>query len=389
MLNNKKIPKGWEIFKLGKMSMRYGENLPTSEMKEHGFPVFGANGEIGYNNNFNYENSKVLVSCRGENSGVINISKPYSFITNNSIVLEEEGEFNIYFLAYSLEVFDTKKTVSGSAQPQVTINDLSKFEILKPDLNEQEKIVEVIKPLERKIELTQSLIAKYENIKQGMMQDLLSGRKRINEKGEWYEETSFIKVNEKLIPKSWEKVVLGKEIEVLSGCPFDSELFNENSEGLPLIRIRDILDSSVETFYNGHYEDKYIVKYGDILIGMDGDYHINKWKNKKALLNQRILMIKQKEGSKININYIYYFLKPFLKKIHDITPATTVKHLSVFDITKAEIFIPSLEEQIEFSKILENIDKKIEGEKENVKKFKELKKGLMQDLLTGKVRVKV
>jgi len=108
------------------------------------------------------------------------------------------------------------------------------------------------------------------------------------------------------------KIKIGGHIKIIPGFPFNSAHFNSDGEGFPLIRIRDLLASKIETFYKGDYSAEFLIDEGDVLIGMDGDFHIVKWKNKrKALLNQRIMKVAQKEGAKINIGYFYYFLFPF------------------------------------------------------------------------------
>lgn len=95
------------------------------------------------------------------------------------------------------------------------------------------------------------------------------------------------------------KINIGEHIRIIPGFPFNSAHFNTDGEGLPLIRIRNLLTSKIETFYKGEFPKEYLIKEGDILIGMDGDFHVVKWRNRtKALLNQRVMKVAQKEGAK-------------------------------------------------------------------------------------------
>ena len=98
---------------------------------------------------------------------------------------------------------------------------------------------------------------------------------------------------------NWKELHIGNEVNILSGHPFDSKKFNTDKEGKPLIRIRDILESSISTYFSGSYSDTFLIKKEDILVGMDGDFHVAKWNNIDALLNQRILKVHQKKGAKI------------------------------------------------------------------------------------------
>lgn len=152
---------------------------------------------------------------------------------------------------------------------------------------------------------------------------------------------------------------------------------------MPLIRIRDLLTSKIETFYKGEYLNEFVIEEGDILIGMDGDFHVVKWKNKrKALLNQRIMKVAQKEGAKISIDYFFYFLFPFLKDVWEKTAATTVKHLSTYDVSDAEVDFPEFELQSQIAKILSTCDSVIEKTQAAIAKYKAIKQGMLHDLFT-------
>ena len=182
---------------------------------------------------------------------------------------------------------------------------------------------------------------------------------------------------------------IGEHINITTGYPFDSSHFNTSGEGLPLIRIRDLLESKIETYYDGNFTKEYLIGLDDILIGMDGDFHIVKWKNNvKGLLNQRIMKVSQKEAAKININYFYFFLTPFLKDIWERTGATTVKHLSTFDISRATAEFPSINEQYKIADILSVTDSVIEKTQTAIDKYKAIKKGMLNDFFIRGIDIK-
>jgi len=93
----------------------------------------------------------------------------------------------------------------------------------------------------------------------------------------------------------WGRVRLKEVATILNGYPFESERFNK-SGGTPLIRIRDILSGSTETFYDGDFDSQFLVKHGEILIGMDGDFHCEPWTGEPALLNQRVCKVTPDES---------------------------------------------------------------------------------------------
>ena len=149
-------------------------------------------------------------------------------------------------------------------------------------------------------------------------------------------------------------VTLGKHIDILSGCAFPSSGFNRNN-GVPLIRIRDILSGKTETYYEGSYDLKYLIKKGDLLVGMDGDFNREYWKGTDALLNQRVCKITPNPET-LDKNFLYHFLQKELDKIHATTDVVTVKHLSVKKIQDIEIRLPSLKEQKRIAAILDKAD---------------------------------
>ena len=146
------------------------------------------------------------------------------------------------------------------------------------------------------------------------------------------------------IPESWEWCNLFDFIDVLYGYPFDSEKFNEDRQGTPLIRIRDILPSSTRTYTTEKTDKKYIIKRGDMLVGMDGNFNVRFWSGNNAYLNQRVCKIKTIDKY-LYQKYLFYFLPYELENIFDNVSYTTVKHLSDKHLKKMRIPLPPLAEQ--------------------------------------------
>ena len=188
------------------------------------------------------------------------------------------------------------------------------------------------------------------------------------------------------VPKHWE-VLRGKYVlNILSGFPFDSQKFEFEDNGvyMPLIRIRDINGSSTEVYYSGSYPIESVVKTGEVLIGMDGDFNISKWKGTNALLNQRVC--KLREDSSMNTHYAFYMLSSPLKAINSVTYATTVKHLSVYDIYNAFIPVPPISEQAAIATYLDThcakIDNLISIQQKRIALLQELKQSVITHAVT-------
>ena len=146
---------------------------------------------------------------------------------------------------------------------------------------------------------------------------------------------------------------LSEVITIQNGYAFASKKFTAE-EGMPLIRIRDLKNGiTTQTKYSGEYDEAYLVKSGDLLIGMDGEFKCYEWKGSPALLNQRVCRI-QNINETFDLKYLYYGINSYLKAIEDVTGFTTVKHLSSSTILNIEFPIPSLEKQRDIVKKLDS-----------------------------------
>ena len=182
-------------------------------------------------------------------------------------------------------------------------------------------------------------------------------------------------------------VKLGDVCEVQNGFAFDSKCFSSTPQsGMPLIRIRDILRGWTETYYTGEYNPDYIVRKGDFLIGMDGDFNIGQWKSDDALLNQRVCRLIPSE--KINVKFLYYYLPTELQKINDDTTYATVKHLSSKQVKSIRIPQLTLSEQQYIVDILDAEFAKIDALKENAEKNLQNAKDLFQAVLRKELEPK-
>lgn len=144
--------------------------------------------------------------------------------------------------------------------------------------------------------------------------------------------------------QGWKIRNLKEFLEVQNGYAFNSKLFN-NSEGMPLIRIRDLKNSiDTSTNYIGEYDSKYVVKKGDFLIGMDGEFGCFEWAGDDALLNQRVCRLQEFRNDLLP-KFLFYGINKYLKEIEDVTTYTTVKHISSKQIKEILFPIPPFEEQ--------------------------------------------
>lgn len=278
----------------------------------------------------------------------------------------------------------------GGGQPNISQDTIKKLKIVIPPIIEQAAIATYLDTycakIDNLISIQQKRIALLQELKQSVITHAvtkgLNPNVEMKPSGvEWIGD----------VPKHW-KILRGKYVlNILSGFPFDSQKFEFEDNGvyMPLIRIRDINCRSTEVYYSGSYPIESVVKTGEVLIGMDGDFNISKWKGTNALLNQRVC--KLREDSSMNTHYAFYMLSSPLKAINSVTYATTVKHLSVYDIYNVFIPVPPIPEQAAIASYLDHkcatIDASISNAQHQIELLQEYKQSLITEVVTGKRKV--
>lgn len=186
------------------------------------------------------------------------------------------------------------------------------------------------------------------------------------------------------IPQDWECKRFRFCGDVQYGYPFNSDYFSSEETGFPLIRIRDITSGEIATYYEGTYPDEYIVKSGDVLVGMDGDFNVRVWANCDALLNQRCCRVL--DSQQINKRFMAYYLPHYLKVINDLTWSTTVKHLLADDINNIYVAYPQMCEQQAIADFLDTqcakIDSIIADIEKQIETLQKYKKSLITEAVT-------
>lgn len=173
------IPKDWKVGLLGdKIKIAYGKNLPTNKLLDVGYDVFGGNGKIGYFDQYIYETRQVLIACRGAASGAINQSTPKAFITNNSLILEtnQNSLLTFSYIKGFMKRADLSPFVTGSAQPQVTIENIKMFKLLIPPKAVIDAYEDIVKIFEDKIQSNIYCINSFTGIRNTLLPRLISGK---------------------------------------------------------------------------------------------------------------------------------------------------------------------------------------------------------------------
>lgn len=374
---NKILPLGWKEKKLGEFfKVASGEFLSNKDMKENSYPVYGGNGITGWHSLYNTNEKRIVIGRVGAYCGCVYVTEDKAWITDNALYIKEKKyDFNDKFMFYKLRYLNLNKYADKNAQPLISGSKLYEIVATMPeDKKEQEKIAQILSKVDENIEKTTEAIAKYKQIKKGLMVDLLTGKIRIKN-GKWVEETDF-KYVEGIgnIPKEWELKSIGDTLKIKHG---KNQKEVEDKNGL-----YPILGSGG----NIGFSNKYLYSKESVLIGRKGTI------NKPQFINTPFWTIDTLFYSEIKKQYVAKFIyyKFINIKWTKYNEASGVPSLSASTIEKIKYSMPSEKaEQQMISNVLEKQDQLIEKEEQYLKKLQKLKSGLMDDLLTGRKRVNI
>ena len=392
-IEEKELPKGWEVKKLGEVcDIVYGKGLPIKELKSSGYPVFGANGIIGFNDKFLFEEPQVLISCRGAASGKINLSPPKCYVTNNSLVLDikKKDELDRNYLFFALNIANKTKLVTGTAQPQVTINNAVELEIPLSPLPEQQKIVAKIEELFSELENGKKELliaqAKLKTYRQSLLKWAFEGR--LTNKN----------LKEGELPKGWEVKKLGEVTSVLGdglhGTPQycdQGEYYFINGNNLTDGRI-EIKENTKRVKFDEFKKYKKPLNEKTILVSINGTLGYTAFYNdEKVMLGKSACYFNVLDF--VDKYYIRHFLTSnnFIKYANKNATGSTIKNVGLKTMRELQIAIPPLPEQQKIVAILESkltiCDAIEETIKTSIKQGEALRQSILKKAFEGQLIV--
>jgi type I restriction enzyme S subunit len=300
-------------------------------------------------------------------------------------------EFLFYALKPAITSLLSTSTVATTIA-SLRASDLKKVHILIPNRPEQKKIAAILSSVDDAIQATQAVIYQTHRVKQGLMQHLLT-------RGIGH--TRFKQTEIEEIPEEWELIPFNQVLDVRSGKGF--RLGEYVNEGIKLLRIDNVSWGEITwdsiAYLPTHYADEYselLLKEGDILLALNRPITQGKLKlailkreDSPAILYQRVGKILFKNDNMLN-NFVFhllnYSLPPF---IMEQSVGSDQPFINITALRKLKLPIPTLNEQHKIAAILDENDECIETHNKYLEHLFNLKHGLMQDLLTGRVRVKL
>jgi type I restriction enzyme S subunit len=393
---NNTVPDGWAVKGIGELvTLKYGKS-PKEIFDDDGkYPVIGTGGVTGTTSSYLHEGGTTVIGRKGT------INKP-SYVDGRFWAIdttyfgEKYRDADPKWFYYSLSSFDLAKYNEASGVPSLNRDTLNAIQILKPPLPEQQKIATILSSVDNVIETTRAQIDKLKDLKTGMMQELLT-------KGIGHTEFKDSPVGR--IPAGWEVSSLDQLVTIKHGYAFEGAYFrsvptpyllltpgNFNKDGR-------LYFGPKTKYYDGPVPDDFILKNGDVLVVMTdltkemtilGNTIILKSPN-TVLHNQRIGKVVSLKENVLSPDYLCMVMNSDRVKSHikDTATGTTVRHTSPTKILEPLIPIPSISEQAKITDIFRSLNNKVALVESKLAAHKIIKKALMQDLLTGKVRVQV
>lgn len=405
----------------------YGKSLPQHKRVKGETPVFGSNGCVDFHNESHVETHGLIIGRKGS-VGEVHLSEVPFWPIDTSFYVTKDSLEELYFAYYLLKSLGLNKMNSDSAVPGLNRDNAHALKIKIPKLEEdRKKLGKWIAEFDKKIKLNNQINQTLEAMAQAIFKSWFVDFEPVKAKmavlqaggsqaeaelaammaisGKTAELLSTMRTTQPEayqqltqtaalfpaamqeselgeIPMGWESASVYEISDVIYGAPFKSNLFNTQGNGLPLIRIRDLVDESPGVYTEETHPKGYLVQNGDLLVGMDGEFRPYIWGGNHAWMNQRICCFKPK--NEINSFFIKHSITNQLNHLEKTATATTVIHLGKGDIDRFSYMKPLNIELIEkYSLIVNGLYNLIVVNKISVKSLTSLRDALLPKLLSG------
>ena len=351
-------------------------------------PLYGSGGLMSHVDEALYSGEAILLPRKGTLSNIMYVNESFWTVDTMYYAVVNDKLADAFYLYSYLSQLDLSNLDSGSTLPSMTKSAYESIVVKLPDLRIQKAVATILFNIRKKLETNNQINQELEAMAKTLYDYWFVQFDYPDQNGKPYKSSGGKMVyNQDLkreIPEGWGVENLFDVAEVQYGYPFSTDYFNSTGEGVPVIRIRDILGNDITNYSTEEVEDKYRINVGDVLIGMDGNFHMNYWIKENCYLNQRVVKV---NSDKLPNMVLKYQIEPFIKLREKSVSRTTVGHLSDKDLKAINVILPkdkclsSIFEK--FESILENI---IINQQQN-QELTQLRDWLLPMLMNGQVKV--
>lgn len=286
---------------------------------------------------------------------------------------------------------------SGSVVSHIRVGDCFKFKLRLPPLAIQKGIAELLGALDDRITLLRETNATLEAIAQALFKSWFVDFDPVRAKMEGRTPEGMDEATAALFPDGFETSELGEVprgwrvgsvydiSKVIYGAPFASKLFKAAPPGRPLVRIRDLKDERPGVFTEENHPKGYLLKPGDIAVGMDGEFRAYIWGGETAWLNQRVCVFHPINGA--CSAFVRLSIAPLLAAVEASETATTVIHLGKSDIDRFRVILPSSTVLHAFAAVAESVYERLVLNKQKAQTLSTLRDTLLPRLISGQLRL--
>ena len=286
----------------------------------------------------------------------------------------------LYYLLSQDSFFDyVMSGAKGCKMPRGDKSQILRWDIDLPNLEEQHRIASILKSIDQKIELNNRINHNLEQQAQALYKSWFVDF-------EPFKDGKFVNSELGMIPEGWQVGNIYKYIDVISGAPYKSSLFNESKDGYPLVRIRDLKSFSPQFYTTERLPQTELVNSGDIVAGMDAEFIPCIWLGETGVLNQRCCKFVGKSPNISNL-YVLHLVKPELEYVQSYKTGTTVSHLGKSDIDKFMVIHPEEAIVHQFSAICKPLfEEQIKCSAE-IRQLTNLRDTLLPKLMSGELKI--
>ena len=365
-----------------------GYDLPKSKFVEGKYPVQSSNGILGYHNEYKVEGPGITIGRSGT-VGNPHLIRENFFPHNTSLFVKEFKGNDIEYIYYLLQYLDLGNQKSGSGVPTMNRNHLHPIKIRAyRDKTCQQRTIKILSLIDKKIQINNQINQELEAMAKTLYDYWFVQFDFPDQNGKPYKSSGGKMVYhpelKREIPEGWGVENLFDIADVQYGYPFSTDYFNSIGEGVPVIRIRDILGNDITNYSTEEVEDKYKINVGDVLIGMDGNFHMNYWIKENCYLNQRVVKV---NSDKLPNMVLKYQIEPFIKLREKSVSRTTVGHLSDKDLKAINVILPKEKNLSPIVERFESILKNIIINQQQNQELTQLRDWLLPMLMNGQVKV--
>jgi len=309
------------------------------------------------------------------------------------VKLQPKKQVNTLFYFYQLswsKIREIMKSLArGTNVLHLDLNLAQRIKLVEPPLNEQVRIAEILSTVDRAIEVVDAGVARLEGLKKALMRELLTGRIRVREengKTVFYREIEFQETEIGKIPKEWRIVKLNRIAQIIMGQSPPSETYNKDGIGMPFLQGKMEFGRIYPSPVMYTSDPIKIAEANDVLISVRapvGDVNIAPY---KICIGRGLAAIRF-DPNQANYMFFFYYFQSIKERLETLGKGSTFKAITKKDLEELTVLNPSLKEQKLIGEILSTVDRTIELYYEERTRLDRLKRGLMDLLLTGRVRV--